>query len=339
MWRLRKKKMKKTIILTVCLTALIAFTASAKIWRVNNTGLEADFTTIQAAHDAITVLAGDTLHLESSPKTYGDLICTKKLIIFGPGFFLDLNLNQQSLPTTATITSFRLSAGSSGTVISGLTITGQNYIYTGDVTITRNFVDQVIYLSRDYSYNNVIISGNYGINNISYTGSSGTSIITNILILNNVISYVNLLNQYSGTFANNIITNYNSTFYNFIIKNNICTSTTNSACFGGSSNTISNNICSSALGLPAGSGNQTSVSMTTVFVGATGHSTDGQWQLAATSPAIGAGLNGEDCGIYGGNSPYHLSGVPKIPSIYKLSSPTNSNGNSLPVTISVKSNN
>jgi hypothetical protein len=331
--------MKKTIILTVCLIALIALTASAKIWRLNNTGLQADFTTIQAAHDAVTVLAGDTLHLESSAKTYGDLVSTKKLIIFGPGYFLDLNINQQSLPTSATITSFKLNAGSEGTVISGLTITGQNYIYTGDVTIARNYVDNTIYLSRDYSYNDVVISGNYGINSINHTGSSGTSLITNVMILNNVIGYVSLLSQYSGTIANNIISSYNNTIYNFIIKNNICTSTTNSACFGGNSNTISYNICSSALGLPSGNGNKTGISMTTVFVGATGHSTDGQWQLAAASPAIGAGLNGEDCGIYGGNSPYHLSGVPKIPSIYKLSAPSNSNGNTLPVTISVKSNN
>ena len=331
--------MKKTIILTVCFTALIALTASAKIWRLNNTGLQADFTTIQAAHDAVTVLAGDTLHLESSAKTYGDLVSTKKLIIFGPGYFLDLNINQQSLPTSATITSFKLNAGSEGTVISGLTITGQNYIYTGDVTITRNYVDNTIYLSRDYSYNDVVISGNYGINSINHTGSSGTSLITNVMILNNVIGYVSLLSQYSGTIANNIISSYNNTIYNFIIKNNICTSTTNYECFGGSSNTISYNICSSALGLPSGNGNQTGVSMTTVFVGLTGHSTDGQYQLAASSPAIGKGLNGEDCGIYGGNSPYHLSGVPKIPSIYKLNAPNYSEGNILKVTVSVKSNN
>jgi len=79
--------------------------------------------------------------------------------------------------------------------------------------------------------------------------------------------------------------------------------------------------------------------MTTVFVGSTGQSTDGQWQLKEGSPAIGAGLSGEDCGMFGGNTPYHLSGLPNIPSIYKLSMPSTSNGNTLPVTISVKTNN
>jgi hypothetical protein len=76
-----------------------------------------------------------------------------------------------------------------------------------------------------------------------------------------------------------------------------------------------------------------------VFVGLTGHTTDSQYQLKAGSPAIGAGLSGEDCGMFGGNTPYRLSGLPNIPSVYFLGAPTTSNGNTLPVTISVKTNN
>ncbi len=58
--------MKKLILLALCFTALTVLNSSAKIWRVNSAGLPADFTTIQAAHDATTVLAGDTLHIEPS---------------------------------------------------------------------------------------------------------------------------------------------------------------------------------------------------------------------------------------------------------------------------------
>lgn len=332
--------MKKTIILSGCLTALIALNSYAKIWRVNNAGVPADFTTIQAAHNAATVAAGDTLHIEPSWVSYGTLVSTKKLIILGPGYYLDLNTNQQANPATATIESFTLNTGSSGTVISGLTITTTNYISTGNTTISRNnFATCNIYLSRDYSYSNVIISGNYGINLVGYGGSSGATLITNVLILNNMLGFVSLNSQYSGVIANNIISNYGCTTYNFTIKNNICTNGSNSPVFTGNFNTISNNICATSLGLPEGNGNQTSVSMTTVFVGATGNSTDGQWQLANGSPAIGAGLSGEDCGMYGGSTPYHLSGLPEIPSIYLLSAPATSNGNTLPVTISVKTNN
>lgn len=330
--------MRKAIILTACLTVLTVLNSSAKIWRVNNAGLPADFTTIQAARDATAVLAGDTLHIEASGIFYGALVSTKKLVILGPGYFLDQNTNQQANPATATITSITLNTGCSGTVISGLTITGDINISTGDITISRNNIAGNIKLSKDYSYSNVIISGNYG-NGIVYAFTSSSTLITNVLIINNYLANVNLNSQYSGVIANNIVSHHSNAASNFTIKNNIFTNTDGSPDFNGNSNTISNNISASTVGLPAGNGNQNDVSMTSVFVGATGNSTDGQWHLKTGSPAIGAGLNGEDCGIYGGNTPYRLSGLPKIPSVYLLSAPATSNGNTLTVTISIKTNN
>jgi len=332
--------MKKIIILTICFAVLSVLNTSAKIWRVNNAGLPADFITIQAAHDASTVLAGDTLHIEPSTVSYGILISTKKLIIIGPGYFLNENSGQQANPTTAIIGQFTLNEGSSGTVISGLTIpVGESRINTGNIIITRNnFGNQNIFLNGDHSYSDIIISGNYGINQVSQAGIS-PFLITNVFIFNNVFITFNLNAQFSGTMANNVILSSNLKISNFIIKNNICLDVQWQAVFVGSNNTISNNISAANGVLPAGNGNQNSVSMSTVFVGATGNSTDGQYQLKTGSPALGAGLNGEDCGIFGGNSPYHLSGLPKIPSVYVLAAPINSNGNTLPVTISVKTNN
>jgi hypothetical protein len=332
--------MKKAIILTACLTVLTVLNSSAKIWRVNNTGLPADFTTIQAAHDATTVSAGDTLHIEPSGVSYGALVSTKKLIILGPGYYLDLNTNQQANPATAKIDIFTLNAGSDGTIISGLTIitTGASHIKTGNITISRNNIAGSIYLAGDHGYSDVIISGNYGINLISSNGSSA-DLITNVFILNNYLSNASFNAQFSGVIANNIFSHHSNNVNYFTIKNNICPNPDGSPDFIGNSNTISNNISASTVGFPAGNGNQNGVSMTTVFVGATGNSTDGQWQLKTGSPAIGAGSNGEDCGIYGGSTPYHLSGLPKIPSVYLLSAPATSNGNTLAVTISVKANN
>ena len=55
--------MKKTITLALCLTCFLCFSSFAKIWRVNNTGIPADFTSIQQAHDSSIVAAGDTLHI------------------------------------------------------------------------------------------------------------------------------------------------------------------------------------------------------------------------------------------------------------------------------------
>jgi len=323
----------------VCFLALFALNVSAKIWRVNSAGLPADFTSVQAAHDAANVLAGDTIHLEPSMVSYGSLTSTKKLIILGPGYFLNLNTNQQANPVTATIENFTLNAGSNGTVISGLTIAGNNTISTGNVMIMRNKIAGNISLSVNNTYSNILISGNYMSNSVTWQGAIGADLITNVLIFNNYIYLISLPVPFSGVIANNVIFHHSSSTYNFTIKNNICTQTDNSPYFNGDYNSIKNNICASQAGLPAGNGNQIEVPMSTVFVGATGQSTDGQWQLKEGSPAKGAGLSGEDCEMFGGNTPYHLSGLPNIPSIYKLSAPSFSNGNTLPVTISVKTNN
>jgi hypothetical protein len=216
--------------------------------------------------------------------------------------------------------------------------TQANYINTGNITVSRNKLAGNIYLTGGHGYSNVIISGNYGINLIS-SNSTSADLITNVFILNNYLAHASFNTQFSGVIANNIFSHQSNTANYFIIKNNICPNTDGSPVFNGIFNTISNNFSAGGVGFPAGNGNQNSVSMTTVFVGATGNSTDGQWQLKPGSPAIGAGLSGEDCGIFGGSTPYHLSGLPKIPSVYLLTAPVNSNGPTLPVTISVKTNN
>lgn len=44
-------------------------------------------------------------------------------------------------------------------------------------------------------------------------------------------------------------------------------------------------------------------------MGLPGNTTDTQWRLKAGSPAIGAGIGGIDCGMYGGATPYKPSGI------------------------------
>ncbi|MBA2498953.1 MAG: hypothetical protein H0V30_04440, partial [Chitinophagaceae bacterium] len=182
------------------------FTANAKIWRVNNnTGITADFTTLQAAHDGAA--SGDTIHLEGSATSYGGLTCTKKLFIVGPGYFLDEHPNTQALQQTAQVGAFTLNDGSSGTVIIGLDFRTSNIsVFANDIVIRRNnfaspygntpdYVTGIIYLNYPSNtggstgVSNIIITQNYGlqINNSSYTA-------TNILITNNYLA----ANGYGG---------------------------------------------------------------------------------------------------------------------------------------------
>ncbi|HNY02790.1 MAG TPA: hypothetical protein PKG48_09400, partial [Bacteroidales bacterium] len=88
---------------------------------------------------------------------------------------------------------------------------------------------------------------------------------------------------------------------------------------------------------PVGNGNQQNINMTDVFLGTNSTSTDGQWQLAVGSPAIGAGNDGSDCGIFGGATPYVLSGLPSIPAIYEINMPSaGTSANGINVTVKAK---
>jgi hypothetical protein len=71
--------------------------------------------------------------------------------------------------------------------------------------------------------------------------------------------------------------------------------------------------------LPEGDGNINGGILTEVFIG--GDSPAAQYQLALNSPAIGAGTDGVDMGMFAGDSPYVLSGIPALPRVKTLDVP------------------
>ncbi len=85
-----------------------------------------------------------------------------------------------------------------------------------------------------------------------------------------------------------------------------------------------------------GQNNLINVDMSTVFA-ETG-STDGKWQIKPGGPADGSGTNGTDMGIFGGNDPYVLSGIPPLPAIYEFYG-TNAGAINFPVQIKIKARN
>jgi len=106
--------------------------------------------------------------------------------------------------------------------------------------------------------------------------------------------------------------------------------------------------------LPEGSNNKWGQTWTSIFNGATSNMSymnnaefdENYYALKAGSPAINAGINGAgqatNCGIFGGEAiyVYRLSGIPAIPSFYKISAPSlSATTNPYNVTISVRSNN
>lgn len=343
--------MKKTIlILSIVVLAVIPL--NAKVWRLNNTGADADFTTLQSAHNSSDVLAGDTLHLEASSGSYGDLTATKPLVIIGAGYFLNQNDDMQANINHSIVGTVTFNAGSQSSIIEGCDF-HQIIIGTSNIIIQRNvsICDRceeglsTIYFN-EYA-NNIIIRNNYlysyssnRYNNYAEIICCYSSYVNNIVIINNYFESIHtdqyslyMSGGFSGIIENNVIKG--KVFVsNSVFNNNIMVSGN----FSQSNCTYTHNIGNSTQ-FGTDNGNQQNINMADVFVGATGNSSDGQWQLKSGSPAIGAGTNGIDCGMFGGDFPYHLSGLPSIPAIYYHEQTIDNVNQQLNITIKAKSHN
>ena len=331
--------------------------ANAKIRRVGYWGTpitNTDYADLQSAHDAAA--AGDTLLIFPNPSGWSATY-SKKLVTLGYGYFTDTaSLGTQANPDLQNIKgalsiSIALAAGSSNCTFEGLE---GIYIY-GDnsgATLTGIIIRRC-HGSVQLHVNNVqsgwqILQSYLESLYLDYYGTGGT--ISNLTVNNSYIGY--LYGSASGTAAkqsgqfNNCIFNYTD-FGNgsFILKNNI---------FAYGNPQINDVNCVYQYNLfatdfstvPSGTGNlgiDYSSMTTNVFVGFDTqgtYSNDGMWALKAGSPAKGKGQGGIDMGIYGGANPYKLSGIPRIPAIYKLTAPsTTTSGNPYTITLSVRSNN
>ena len=298
-----------------------------KTWTVdNNPGRSPDFTQILEAVASADVMGGDTLYVAGSTTTYlGPINFAKRLVLIGPGFFLDENTQLTGASISAKLPQVVWKEGSGGSVLTGFEAS-HIQISTDSITITRNYIYfsgyHAILLSIGPPINNVVITQNYVVNN--YTGATisifGSQILSNVIVSNNYFSNENAssdkamdLNNVSVT--NNVIEG-SITMTASILENNIM--------IGGTftddgENQVRNNL---ADGTQFGDqdNNLSNVDAATIFIGS--GTTDGQWQLAVGSPAIGAGVGGVDAGMYGGPSAFVPSGLPSIPVIEFLSVPT-----------------
>lgn len=339
----------KSIVASLILIFFFTQSGWAKIWRVNNNlGVNADYTSLSTAiNDVTNVLAGDTIMVEASASSYSGTSITRKLVIIGPGYYLNdatPNPKTQANPNVSNIGSISFNAGSAGSVIEGCTISSVN-LNESNVTIQRNNITNYVYLgnvansvSNDDTIRQNVVYG--------FVSTNATTHTNNLIVYNNIVigppaQFGSNLNNVSGYFINNdFMYSYSTSCANFTFQNNIF----HGANFGAylSSNAFFNNITDNT-GLPAGNGNQLSIDLNDVFLGyssGTGYSSDGRYQLKTGSTAIGAGsLNGGtvDCGAFGGPAPYVLSGMPSIPSIYSLTVPTSVPSGATNMNISVSS--
>ena len=340
--------MQKFTVTIVLFFATFSFT-QAQSWRVNNIpGIDADFTTLSAAVAAAA--AGDTIYVESSPNAYSAAVnITKKLFIYGTGYFLadSINPKTQWNRNDANVNgSINFNKGSKGSIISGL---NTSYIGINDslITVERCYISTIYLANVANSFaNNSTIRQNYITGGIVLYMATGTA--KDILIHNNLIRSTIDFESYKGTatayFINNTFMYYtNFSVTNSVFQNNILFQPNFGAYVG--SNAYYNNISNNSV-IPPANGNMNGVNLDNVFVNfnngsptpSAGFSSDGKYVLKPGSVAANAGdINGTkvDIGAFGGPAPYILSGMPPIPSIYELSVPIQINAGVPTMTISV----
>lgn len=306
--------------------------AVGKIWTVDNTGKVADFNNILSAIAAAS--DGDTLLMGGGGGAYSDITLSKKLCIIGTGYFLTENPNTVENKGSVSFNNFTFSVGSLGSVLVGVVINSAMSISTDGILVKRCYLsgggnnlsvggnDNIIkqcYLRNNNSsgYTVVTITGSNNIlrNCYIYKYYSGSNLTCNTgnIIENNIFEGASI-NITSSSFGNNLMVSGSASFTNCNPYNNI-----------GNDNQFG-----------SANGNKSFITMSTVFV-ASG-TTDGKWQLSATSPAKGAGWGGIDCGMFGGTDPYVLSGLPEVPVITSITVPSRATPtNGLNVQINVQS--
>jgi len=306
--------MKKITMLAIFLVVIVG-SLNAEILRVNNTPTAyAPYSSIDAAVTAAT--AGDTILVESG--TYSNFTVDKSLTILGLGYNAT-NWNNSIAYIDGAVS---ILGGSDGTVISGFLFDGYINIHSNnsliliencknfqiffntvtDITVRRCLDVELIILST--SAQNVKCYNNK-INALSNPGGE-------VFIFNNIIRG-NGEHTIRNTYA------YNNIFYDINFSINPSTDIDNifqyNVCAGNFLSPYLNNILD--------------VNMSTQFTS--------NFELAFDSVAIGAGMNGEDCGMYGGVTPFTPGGTPwQIPTITEFE--VAESENSINVQIGAKNN-
>lgn len=330
----------RTITIVFFISFFMVSSAFATIWHVNSNpgNPDADFTTLQAAHDSVS--AGDILYVYGSATNYGNLTLTKEINIYGPGYFLGENPDSRANTGSAHTGTITFNSGSEGSLISGMDIDNKVSINASNITVKRNVMkyslaehyEENYLLTVESGVSNIIITQNYIENTstedyynrlpkaIRVEGNS-----SNITISNNFITTrstdLNVEALKASSSSENITVSHNVfrgkvQMYNGIFQNNIL----REGGFSVSNVGVTYNICNATQFAEYDSTtNITNQNMDDVFV--ISGTTDGQWQLQDGSPAIGSGLDGVDIGMFGGGTPYKLSGIVALPTVYFFSAP------------------
>ncbi|WP_053976805.1 hypothetical protein [Mangrovimonas xylaniphaga] len=362
----------------LCTTLLLTSFTYAKTWRVNNQsnfdgastfgdnfGGTPSYPVFKEIEQAVTypnVVAGDTLHVEGSIAVYANADITKQLVIIGPGYFLTENPNVSNNTLDAKIERIYFKSGSENSQIIGMNVitqgssfSGKIYVNVNGITIKRCRIARNIEFARElvdvYILQN-FFSNNYNTNALNIDGSS-FFVPPQEIVFNNNICQKRLI--WSGNWGMGTITECNNnvfdgpvnelslefntgSFQNNILKAAGIVANINS----GTNNNVQYNTVSNATVFEGTLGNVYVPNMVNLFIDE-GRTTDGAYQLKASSTYNETGSDGAERGAFGGvavSNRYNLSGLGAIPVIYRVATPGVSEADTgLSVTLKARTNN
>ncbi|HLT53037.1 MAG TPA: hypothetical protein VKZ97_04080 [Flavobacteriaceae bacterium] len=329
----------KTITLFFGLLLVSICNFAQNIWTVDNRpGTTAQFSSLQAAIDAAA--EGDFIYIHPSPTSYDNVTINKEIHLRGIGHHPELANGEFAAVNAIMLFTNNTGITASGSSISGLAINffnDNNFGNISNVLIQNNRIASLT-LSRPFNF---IIQGNF----FSSTQANFIRFATNVAHANNIIShniFIRNANSQidavveglvsSETFNNNIVifnntpaTNDLGLFENCtnpVVNNNIFLITSNNTiatelkllnssinfqncltfAFGGQTlNTLN------------GTGNLNNTNPQFVNIGDTANmafTVSNNYKLNTGSPAIGAGSDGDDLGIFGQGFLFQMRGYP-----------------------------
>ena len=306
--------MKKAILLLG--VAAICGAAQATILRVNNTiGAGAPYSDLTAAIGAAQV--GDTIVVDGSSTSYGDVTIDKSLVVMGPGYWRTQNGLSAEGTNSALVQNLTISSTAETTVVRGMEVNANLRINASQVVANRCLVRGSIHLASGTT--RVVVHQCF-IGGLVYgNGSSYAQITNNILTRRYTDSglYNKLIDSY---IAYNTTTNdWTNIHYSDDVDCSGCTFENNIATFlrGSSANSYVGNY-----NQQEGEGNR-------IY---SGLDTDLAVKNQSMSDEKRAAIDGK--GAFAGNDPYAISGIPAGPVVEDVTVPVSvEQGNTLNVTV------
>lgn len=319
--------MKKNKLL-FALLMLWVMQSHATQWSVSNSVQNpGQFNSLTAAVASSSVISGDTLLLHPTNTNYGNVTLTKRVVMIGAGFNTQRTAAQYAAVTQIDLGSATQAGGSKFYGLRMSQIVANVGFSIPNINVEDCYITNNILLSAtpvNWTVRNCVFTANsnYNIDLQQSTSNSGSMLISHCLFTNTITLSQSTLIIRNCVFVQGSFGGIqNATFENCIFRST-------SIAVGGVTNSVFNNCISALSTLPtsgnSGSGNLPPASVT--FVNSPSNSVNlaHDYHLTTTSVGYTDGNDGQQLGVFGGNSTFSIYGEPLNSAIIRNFNITNS---------------